>query len=317
MPRNSLEQLCINFANEKLHQQFIGHVFKEEMKEYEKEDMSISVPFEDNVGCVEMIEHNNTGVFAALKEQCTLGTRGSDKNFIEKMGATLEGSFFARARLNPSEFVVKHYAGHVTYNSEGFLEKNRDTLNSDIRVLLGLCPAPAALEFYLAAGLTNTEAKAGTKLVCHQFKDHLATLVAKLSVTTRHYVRCIKSNEAKLPHQLDGPMVTRQLTYSGVLETVMVRKEGFSVRIEAASFTERFGVIADGKDNHKHCSARKSMVQRHKDLVATVMDVAGVSEDMWALGKVGEMRNDDAFHLTVYFHLYGRKGPVSPSCPVR
>ena len=55
--KNSLEQLCINFCNEKLQQLFNYTVFKLEEKVYKSENIGVDhVPFIDNQPILDMIE---------------------------------------------------------------------------------------------------------------------------------------------------------------------------------------------------------------------------------------------------------------------
>lgn len=67
---NSFEQFCINYANEKLQQQFCQHVFKLEQEEYMKEEITWSfIQFQDNQPCIDLIE-NKLGILDLLDEEC-------------------------------------------------------------------------------------------------------------------------------------------------------------------------------------------------------------------------------------------------------
>lgn len=274
MPVNSFEQLCINFANEKLHQQFVNYVFKLDMEEYAKEDLPIKIPYTDNAACVDMVERKHTGILATLQEQCQLGQRGSDKGFIEKMHSSLaKDPYYEKPRLSQTAFIVKHYAGPISYESEGFLEKNKDTLHTDLVELLPLC-AHSSVQTIFNKGIAKPKASGARSVptVANQFKEQLTSLVSVLSATSPHYIRCLKPTEQKVPGVFHGSMMSRQLSYSGVLETIQVRKAGYAVRFPKDQFIDKFGMVVPGSKG-KGVSTEQ------------IMDAGKIGKNDWVMGK--------------------------------
>ena len=128
--KNSFEQFCINYANEKLQQEFNQHVFKLEQEEYAREEIDWKyIDFSDNQPCIDLIE-NKLGVLALLDEESRL-PMGSDESFVNKLYSSFgtdKNKFFKKPRFGKSAFTVCHYAIDVAYESDGFIEKNRDTV---------------------------------------------------------------------------------------------------------------------------------------------------------------------------------------------
>ena len=93
-----------------------------------------SIQFPDNEPCLQLISGRG-GVFALLDEQCALG-QGSDAQFLDRLVAEHDGHpFFHKEKRARTAFVVRHYAGDVSYETEGFREKNKDTLKDSLKVL--------------------------------------------------------------------------------------------------------------------------------------------------------------------------------------
>lgn len=131
---NSFEQLCINFTNEKLQQQFNQFVFKMEQEEYESEEIAWSfIEFPDNQDCLDLIEGRRPpGLLAMLDDECT-NPSGTDRNFAQRIYKEFNDGkherFGATRLMVPrGQFRIKHYAGPVTYSTEHFRDKNRDDL---------------------------------------------------------------------------------------------------------------------------------------------------------------------------------------------
>ncbi|KDN37434.1 hypothetical protein RSAG8_10169, partial [Rhizoctonia solani AG-8 WAC10335] len=156
--KNSFEQFCINYANEKLQQEFNAHVFKLEQEEYVREQINWTfIDFSDNQPCIDVIE-GKLGVLALLDEESRLPS-GTDQSFLTKLISQLDNpknkNVFKKPRFGNSAFTIAHYALDVTYEAEGFIEKNRDTVPDEHLALLAGTQNPFFKEV-LDAALAST-----------------------------------------------------------------------------------------------------------------------------------------------------------------
>ncbi|KXS20837.1 myosin [Gonapodya prolifera JEL478] len=237
---NSFEQLCINFTNEKLQQFFNQFIFKLEQIEYEKEKIQWSkINFVDNQGVIDLIE-GKLGILGTLDEE-TRFPKGSDDTWLSKMHDAFSkppnAEHYIKPKMAKGVFGIRHYAGEVMYTAQGFLEKNRDAVQPEVFALVENSPNPFVAKLFTARveALKNAPGgKAPTSSM--NFKSSLNALVTTLTATTPHYVRCIKPNPNKVAFEWSLEMVTAQLRYSGLLDTVKIRKAGYPVRMPFADF---------------------------------------------------------------------------------
>jgi myosin-5 len=125
-------KFCINYANEKLQQQFNQHVFKLEQEEYLKEGIVWNmIDFYDNQPCIDLIE-SKLGILDLLDEECRM-PNGSDASWVGKLNEKCSRyKHFEKPRFGTSAFIVKHFSDDVQYECYGFLEKNRDTVSKEL-----------------------------------------------------------------------------------------------------------------------------------------------------------------------------------------
>ncbi|KAM3955439.1 LOW QUALITY PROTEIN: unconventional myosin-Va-like, partial [Aphomia sociella] len=270
---NSFEQFCINYANEKLQQQFNSHVFKLEQDEYIKEEISWKmIDFYDNQPCIDLIE-DKLGILALLDEECRV-PQGSDQGFVSKLhDKCAKYPHFMKPRFGRSAFIIKHFADDVEYQSGGFLEKNRDTVSEEqleciksatacrlIHTMFAedscdqsstLPPPSRRRQPNMPIGSLTQPARrpSGQKqTVGSQFRASLSALMATLSATTPHYVRCIKPNDTKQAFSFDPARAVHQLRACGVLETIRISAAGFPSRWLYQDFFHRYRLLCLQKD---------------------------------------------------------------------
>ncbi|GAB7362407.1 hypothetical protein MBLNU230_g2730t1 [Neophaeotheca triangularis] len=266
--KNSFEQFCINYANEKLQQEFNQHVFKLEQEEYVREEIDWKfIDFSDNQPCIDLIE-GKLGILALLDEESRL-PMGSDESFVTKLHHNFSGDkhqFYKKPRFGKSAFTVCHYAVDVTYESDGFIEKNRDTVpdehlevlrNSSNTFLTGVLEASATVRerdtaAAAAAPKGGATAQSGKRVGAAAarkptlggiFKSSLIELMNTINSTDVHYIRCIKPNEGKEAWKFEGPMVLSQLRACGVLETVRISCAGYPTRWTYEEFALRYYML--------------------------------------------------------------------------
>ena len=265
--RNSFEQLCINFTNEKLQQLFNQSTFTKEEKLYRDERIRFDhVPYIDNQPVLDLIESKPVGILPSIDEELRM-PKGSDKTWVDKLISThATNAHFAREKSSGDAFVVKHYAGDVMYDCHGFLEKNRDTLQDDAYSLL----TTSSFRF-LAAMFPELKEQAGGQFkkatLGSKFTKQLGDLMQTLNATEPHYIRCVKPNSSKSPMAFEGQMSLEQLQYAGVFEAITIRKHGFPFRMTHAEFFQRYKCIfphthrwgANAVDNCKTLIAEMKM----------------------------------------------------------
>ncbi|XP_049339460.1 unconventional myosin-Va isoform X3 [Astyanax mexicanus] len=271
---NSFEQFCINYANEKLQQQFNMHVFKLEQEEYMKEQIPWTlIDFYDNQPCINLIEAK-MGILDLLDEECKM-PKGSDDSWAQKLYNThlKTCTLFEKPRMSNKAFIIQHFADKVEYQCDGFLEKNKDTVNEEqIHVLkaskfdllvelfqdeekatspTGAPPTTGGrtrLSVKPDKGKPGKSSKEHKKTVGLQFRNSLQLLMETLNATTPHYVRCIKPNDYKHAFTFDPKRAVQQLRACGVLETIRISAAGFPSRWTYQEFFSRYRVLMKQKD---------------------------------------------------------------------
>ncbi|DBA99721.1 TPA: hypothetical protein ACH3X3_012272, partial [Trebouxia sp. C0006] len=251
---NSFEQLCINYANERLQQQFNKHLFKLEQEVYASEGVDwTTVEFEDNQECLDLIEARppkSVGILSLLDEECMF-PKATDSTFGAKLRENLHSN--SRFRFDPKkptdDFIVEHYAGPVTYTCTRFLDKNKDTLSSDLmEVMKG---SGQGLMQQLASTVAAAQVSRSSQTVGTRFRDQLKDLITRLDQTALHFVRCVKPNAAQVPSTFDASLVLHQLRCCGVLEVTRIARAGYPTRYLHQEFADRYGILLTPKARGK------------------------------------------------------------------
>ncbi|CAI9117967.1 OLC1v1019461C1 [Oldenlandia corymbosa var. corymbosa] len=241
---NSFEQFCINLTNEKLQQHFNQHVFKMEQEEYTKEEIDWSyIEFVDNQDILDLIEKKPGGIIALLDEACMF-PRSTNETFAQKLYQIFKDhKRFSKPKLSQTDFTIHHYAGDVTYQTELFLDKNKDYVVAEHQALL--CASRCSFVAGLFPPLPEESSKTSKfSSIGSQFKQQLQALLETLSATEPHYVRCVKPNNVLKPSIFENQNVLQQLRCGGVMEAIRISCAGFPTRKTFDEFVRRFGILA-------------------------------------------------------------------------
>ncbi|EHB10278.1 Myosin-IIIB, partial [Heterocephalus glaber] len=280
--RNSFEQLCINIANEQIQYYFNQHVFALEQMEYQNEGIdTIPVEYDDNRPLLDMFLQKPLGLLALLDEESRF-PQATNQTLVDKFEDNLRCKYFWRPKGVGLCFGIQHYAGKVLYDASGVLEKNRDTLPADVVVVLRtsenkllqqLFSIPLTKTGNLAQAKTRistasrslpphfsaAKAKVDTlevirhpeettnmkrQTMASYFRYSLMDLLSKMVVGQPHFVRCIKPNDDREALQFCRERVLVQLRSTGILETVNIRRQGYSHRILFEEFVKRYYYLA-------------------------------------------------------------------------
>uniref|UniRef100_A0A663EAZ5 Myosin VIIB n=1 Tax=Aquila chrysaetos chrysaetos TaxID=223781 RepID=A0A663EAZ5_AQUCH len=237
---NSFEQLCINIANEHLQQFFVHHVFKLEQEEYLVEHIAWNnIDFTDNRQALEVIALKPMNIISLIDEESKF-PKGTDATMLVKINS-LHGKsnvYIPPKSVHDTKFGINHFAGVVFYESKDFLEKNRDTLSANVMQVVHSSKNKFLREIFQGLDTTKRLSTLGG-----QFKQSLEKLMKILEQCQPYFIRCIKPNDYKKPLLFDRELCIKQLRYSGMMETIQIRKAGYPIRYSFEEFFERYRVL--------------------------------------------------------------------------
>ncbi|CAK7892866.1 myosin-5 [[Candida] anglica] len=247
--QNSFEQICINYVNEKLQQIFIQLTLKAEQEEYVQEQIKWTpIEYFNNKIVCDLIEATRPqpGLFAALND--SIKTAHADSDAADQVFAqrlSMVGATNRHFEDRRGKFIIKHYAGDVTYEVGGMTDKNKDSMLRDLLEVLSTTNNAFVKELFpseLLAAVTDSKKRPET--ASDKIKRSANLLVDTLSKCQPSYIRTIKPNQTKRPKDYDNAQVLHQVKYLGLKENVRIRRAGFAYRTTFNKFVQRFYLLS-------------------------------------------------------------------------
>jgi myosin-5 len=323
LQRNSFEQLCINFANERLQQQFNETIFVNEQAEYEAEGVPVPpIVYLNNQAVIDLFAKKPAGVFVLLEEYSLLNRQMDANNIVSNFNKCHESKneAYGKNKFDKSDFVIHHFAGDVAYSAVGLLNKNNDSLQEDLKMLVSMSTsdfinditqreaatdakhansrtpgaAPRAVgtrpSFIAAADSTVSAAGGGggrkiaaISTVSFKFRDQLEDLMKTLRATQPHYIKCVKPNGSKSPSIFTSPLAMQQLLYSGVLDVVRIRRQGYPIQSPFKAFHKALHLLLYDSVTYKvNCSTCSD--EQSKELCTEIVSMF-LPKEQFAVGK--------------------------------
>merc|ERR1711936_1048076 len=287
---NGFEQISINFVNEKLQQFFNHHMFVVEQEEYVAEGIDWAmVDFGMDLAAAIIMFEKPMGIWAILEEE-SLFPKATDKSFEEKLKASLgKLPVFLKPQSKTDKnahFAISHYAGIVSYNVTGWLDKNKDPVNDSV-VELMKSTSQSILLVHLwrdHPGQPTTTPKdegkkkkkgGGGKTVSSVYLVSLTELMSTLHNCEPHFVRCLVPNTHKKPGEVEPPLIMHQLQCNGVLEGIRICMRGFPNRMLYPDYRMRYCCLGATEINSSG---------DNKTAVYALMDKIGFDRQRYRLG---------------------------------
>ncbi|XP_013775253.1 unconventional myosin-VI-like [Limulus polyphemus] len=249
--KNSFEQFCINYCNEKLQQFFNERILKDEQDLYEKEGLGVKkIEYVDNQDCIDLLEAKGVGIFDLLDEESKL-PKPSHSHFTTAVHSNYSKHFRLavprKSRLRDHRevrddegFLIRHFAGAVCYETEKFLEKNNDALHASLEALILDAKNVFLKQLFSVDATTKTSKGKLTFIsVSNKFRSQLMELMTKLRSTGTHFIRCVKPNLQMVDHKFEGGQILSQLRCAGMTSVLDLMQQGFPSR---AHFTDLYNM---------------------------------------------------------------------------
>lgn len=277
--KNSFEQLCINYVNEKLQQIFIQLTLKTEQEEYAREKIQWTpIQYFDNKIVCDLIEQiRPPGIFSAMKDATKTAhadPAACDRTFMQ----SINGMQHAHLTPRQGSFIIKHYAGDVSYTVDGITDKNKDQL---LKGLLNLFQKSGNKFIHtIFPNQVDQDNRRQPPSAGDRIRSSANDLVETLMKCQPSYIRTIKPNENKSPTEYNSPNVLHQIKYLGLQENVRIRRAGFAYRQSFDKFVDRFFLLSPATSYAGEYTWQGSF----EDAVKQILKDTSIPKEEWQLG---------------------------------
>jgi myosin heavy subunit len=264
---NSFEQLCINYANEKLQHYFNDHVINMELEEYKNEGINIEkINYEDNKEIIEFFDGNTETInkkkismFSLLESEDLIKMEPSKadkrfRNYVYQQLLKPYPNVLIEDKYNKSEnkenfIIINHYAGKIVYNVIDMVQKNLSQLNNDIKETLTNSSNGLIKKIFAELSKDNKNKQMDKILsdtLIRQFKKQIQELFRKIQDSNKIYVKCINPNDKKMPKNYDRNIISEQMKYLGILELIKIKQKGYNIHISKEDFQNEYKYLING-----------------------------------------------------------------------
>ena len=306
---NRFEQLCINYANEKLQQKYVMDNFQRVKDEYISEGIDLfDLSKVDNTDVLELFEGRRDGLITILNDE-SIRPNGSAASYVYKIKSIYkDNKLLVKQGLHrPEEFGIKHFIGCITYDASNFVERNTDAIPCDLVQCVirstnsivrhqftewlkekSVAASPQGNQKSTVLGRRRATA-AASKTVAAKFRMQLNELVTKINDSRTRYIRCVRPNKDMTPGKVDHISTIRQLASAGLVTAITISRETYPDRLEYSTILSRFAVLLPKREaiSTSLCLDEKKQAE---ELLSVVMhgfgrDVVGRRGKAYALGK--------------------------------
>ncbi|XP_065570517.1 unconventional myosin-XIX-like isoform X2 [Artemia franciscana] len=308
--KNSLEQLCINYANERLQFFFLQNFLKFQKLSLMDEGVEIIDTGTMNNDAVINILDGPSSVFGVLNEECRMKRYPTETLVVERIKKAIKQALVESSQKQQPkyediyEFKVQHYAGEVTYSAVGILEKNSDQVPVEMVSLLSHSKNGLLRKLFKDDPKLSPSSKSGRKhTVLAKFKKSVDDLLSMLENCEVHYIRCVKPHESMNPGPVDPVYLMRKLKECGVTDTVRLSSLGLPVRITFDEFFGRFKCLTNVP-----CADHREFSQLLIDLL--IKSNASINLSQIQIGKKRIFMSDQVYEYLETMRIGIRRNAV-------
>jgi myosin heavy subunit len=302
LKENSIEQLLINYANEKLHYYFISVSILKEQELYTNE----GIPFENifsfsRVKDVLTSIEGSRGLIDIMRDQISL--QQNDSYLYNQIKQSQQQSYLKGIkvdRYSTSKFIISHFAGEVIYSIDGIVDHNQDSSSSyGNNAFIDLLEHSSNIiiqkiyrfllsrrsSSYSTASLKTNGSSASSNIrsssVAKRFRGELEEIIDSVEKTELSFVKCIKPNEEKAPFLFNSSVVYDQLICNGILEVCQIKRAIYPYQMKSADFYSIYHWLSPMKGSFQNGSDSKEMISQ---FIQSIVDNCDVAESGFAIG---------------------------------